>query len=565
MALLTTDEIVQRLQTMPTFKGVSPTALQAIAERVEVQFASQGHPLYKIGQIADQMYIVESGLITLQERAHLDKSRDAGRAGPGSVLGLEAVPHTRPGAGQPKASQPYTQTALVVEPTTVFALNRQAIDEVLSVYPGLRGRLNKYRRQQQRLDRLNLPSRLSDEVILVYARPHWTALLANLFWPLILLVGVILLSAVLVVALRDVLFGVSLIVFSLMAFALVAVAYSFSDWWFDTYIVTNQRVIAMLRRPFIREELKEAPIGKIQNTSLLFPDFTSHYLGWSNININTAGGPPIIFKRIARGPYVNAVIQELVAQWRQRSTTQAKEVRQQQIEDRLSSVATVATVATVTPAPQADRPPNPFSYLIPQLRVVEQDGQGTTITYRKHWIVLVRGALLWLLLGVVFFALTVGGVATGILMRFPFFFLPLGVILAGIAFALWWVYEDWRNDLYVLTPSAVRDVERLPLYLREKSTQAGLDAIQDVSYIMPNPFAEMFNYGKILIQTAGPQGQLTWDHVPDPREVRRELNDRIAEFQRRRAERAHQEMDDNIHQWLITERKIQSSPPTPPP
>ena len=509
------------------------------------------------------MYIVESGLILLQERTHLDKSRDAGRAGPGSVLGLEAVAPARPGAGQPKASQPYTQTALVAEPTTVFALNRQAIDELLTVYPGLRGRLNKYRRQQQRLDRLNLPSRLDDEVILVYARPHWTVLLTNLIWPLLILLGVIIASAVLVVALRDVLFGVALIVFSLMAFALVAVAYSFSDWWFDTYIVTNQRVISMIRRPFIREELKEAPIGKIQNTSLVFPDFTSHYLGWSNIDINTAGGPPITFKRIARGPYVNAVIQELVAQLKQRSGIQAKEARQRHIEDRLRGVPSTSPPASATPTPQPARPPSLFSYLIPQLRVEQQDGQGTTITYRKHWIMLLRGALFWLLLGAVFFALTVGGVATGILIRTPLLFAPLGLALVGIFFCLWWVYEDWRNDLYVLTPSAVRDLERTPLYLREKSTQAGLDAIQDVSYIMPNPIAKMFNYGNLLIQTAGPQGQLTWDHVPDPPEVRRELNDRIAEFQRRRAERARQEVDDNIQEWLFSERKVQGGP-TPP-
>ncbi len=555
MALLTTDVIIQRLQTMPTFRGLAPEALKAIADKVEVQYASQGDHLYKIGQLADQMYIVESGQIILQEPTHLNTLRDAGRAGPGSVIGLEAA----------AKNQPYTQTALVAEPTTMFALNCQAIDELLAAYSGLRRRLNKYQRQQRRLNRLNLPGRLDDEVILVYARPHWTALLSNLIWPLIILLGVILFSAVLVVTLRDALFGVALIVFSLMAFALVALAYSFSDWWFDTYIVTNQRVISMLRRPFIKEELKEAPIGKIQNTSLVFPDFFAHYLGWSNISISTAGGPPIVFKRIARGPYVNAVIQELVAQLKQRSSLQANEIRQQQIEDRLRGVAS-APPPSAAPASQAPPPPNPFSYLMPQLRVVQQDGQGTTITYRKHWIVLVRGAILWLLLWLFFFAVTVGGVATGILLRAPLFFIPLGAALAATFLYLWWLYEDWRNDLYVLTPSAVRDVKRLPLYLHETSTQAGLDAIQDVSYTIPNPFAEMFNYGDILIQTAGPQGELKWRNVPDPREVRREINERIADFQRRRAERARQEMDDNIQQWLITERKIQAGAPnTPPP
>ena len=554
MALLTTDEIVQRLHGMPAFQGLDDAALRGIADKMEVQFASQGHPLYKIGQIAERMYIVESGLVMLQERTRLDKPRDVGRMGPGSVLGLEAVAQ----------SLPYTQTALVAEPTTVFSLDRPAIQDILATYPFLRRRLDRYGRQQQRLNRLNLPSRLDDEVILVYARPHWTALLGRLIWPILALAGIAVLSGGLFAFLHDALISAGLITFSLLGFVLVMLAYSFADWWFDTYIVTNQRVISMLRRPFIHEKLQEAPIGKIQNTSLQFPSFSAHYLGWSNINISTAGGPPITFKRIAQGPRVNAVIQELVAEARQRGTVQAREARQQQIETRLRGVANAAPPPN-PPPPRANSRSRTMPYFIPQLRSEERDSQGAlTITYRKHWIVLLLETIFWLFLLALLGAVGVGGVATGVLISMPLLGIPLGVGMLATFLYLWWLYEDWRNDLYILTPTAVLDIERRPLYLSEKSTQAGLDAIQDVSYVMSNPIAEMFNYGDLLIQTAGPQGQVKWDHVPDPREVRREINERIAEFQRKRAERTRKELDDDIQEWVLTERRIQgNTPPTP--
>lgn len=557
MPLLTTEQIQQRLRETRAFRRVPDPALRAIAERVEVQFAATNEMLYRIGQIADRLFVVDVGSVTLQEPSRVGRPNDVGRRVAGNVFGLEAL---LPG-------RPYTQTAIVNEPSTLLVLDRAALDQMLIDYPYLRRRLDVYHRQQKRIERLNFPGRQNDEIILIYARPHWVELLARLAWPLLILGALIVLSAVLFVLLRDEFIAVAAIVLSLMAFGIIFVAWSYSDWWFDTYIVTNQRVISMLRRPFIQETLVEAPIGKIQNTSLDLPNFWSHALGWSNLTIRTAGGTPIVFKRIGNGVLISAVINELVATARQRSTTLARETRQQQIEARLRGVAGSTTPPPPSIVRPARRPPlaTAFSYFVPIMREVEQSSQGTRIIYRKHWIMLLQETALPLLFALLISGLFIAGLLTGFVAATPLVALVPIVILVALALFVLWLYEDWRNDQYILTETSVIDIERAPLYLSERAKHAGLDAIQDVSYHIPHPLAEMLNYGNVLIQTAGADGQVTWDHVPDPREVRREINDRIAEFQRRRAERTRKEQDDDIELWFRASHNVNggNSPPTP--
>ena len=70
----------------------------------------------------------------------------------------------------------------------------------------------------------------------------------------------------------------------------------------------------------------EARIGKIQNTTISFPNLWARLLGWSNVRIATAGGPPIVLPRIANGPRVHAVINELVAENRQRAALQELQI-----------------------------------------------------------------------------------------------------------------------------------------------------------------------------------------------------------------------------------------------
>ena len=114
----------------------------------------------------------------------------------------------------------------------------------------------------------------------------------------------------------------------------------------------------------------------------------------------------------------------------------------------------------------------------------------------------------------------------------------LGMFLAmGASFWLTWQYEDWRNDLYILTPTQVIDIERTPFLFRESRRQAGLENIQDIRYEIPGFWATMLNMGNVVIQTAG-QGQFTFDAVYDPSAVQREIFLRIEDYRQRKRMRS---------------------------
>ena len=553
MAFLDADEIYKRLRQVKAFRQLKPEAVKQMAAMVEVRVYSPGETVYRLGQMANNLYIIESGEVAFRELDRLGRARDVGQIGPGEVFGAQAI----------LLGEIYDRTAIATQQTTLLVLDRPALTRILNDHPYIRRPLLNEARVRRRWGRVTFPSQAQDEFVLIYARPHWVVLLSKLTWPLLFMGLVIALSAVLAVVFSSTILGALVVGFTLLALTIVVLVYSYWDWWFDTYIVTNQRVISMLRRPFLQEKLTEARIGKIQNTTITFPNLWAQLLGWSNVRIATAGGPPIVLPRIANGPRVHAVINELVAENRQRAALQELQQREAYIEARLKGTAPasgggVSTASGPTSVRPVERPPTLvrlLTFFVPHLR----ETSGTTITYRKHWILLFQATWFYLLL---FFALAVLAVVGPALAQWrPLD--PISLALAAVEIVVFgrllWLYEDWRNDLYLLTDTAVVDIERSPLYLREEAKQAGLDAIQDVSYVIPHPLAEFLDYGNILIQTAGPLGKVTWDHIANPREVRREINDRINEFQRRRQAMQQQAVDDSLVLWFRTHDKIQGS------
>ena len=553
MAFLDQDEILKRLSQVKALQQLKPEALKQMAAMVEVRVYAPGETIYRLGQIANNLYIIESGEVAFRELDRLGRPRDVGQIGPGEVFGAQAI----------LRGEIYDRTAIAAQETTLLTLDRAALTRILNDHPYITRPLLREAHVRRRWGRVTFPSQANDEFVLVYARPHWIVLLSKLTWPLLFMGVVIAISAVLAVVFSSAILGALVIGFSLLAVAIVLLVYSYWDWWFDTYIVTNQRVISMLRRPFIQEQLTEARIGKIQNTTITFPNLWARLLGWSNVRIAMAGGPPILLPRIANGPRVHAVINELVAENRQRAALQELQAREAYIESRLKGTPTTTSSVTATGQTtlrRADRRPSlvrALTFFIPHLREVNEK----TITYRKHWILLFQATWFYLL---VFFVVALLLVVSPLLGGWrPLDPISLGLMALEVVIfgRLLWLYEDWRNDLYLLTDTAVVDIERSPLYLREEAKQAGLDAIQDVSYVIPHPLAEFLDYGNILIQTAGPLGKVTWDHIANPREVRREINDRINEFQRRRAEAQQKAVDDSLVLWFRTHDKIQGNKP----
>lgn len=141
------------------------------------------------------------------------------------------------------------------------------------------------------------------------------------------------------------------------------------------------------------------------------------------------------------------------------------------------------------------------------------DERVVRMVHRHWWVIAARSvipALIAFALGILGFLV----LGTG-----------LQVLIWGGAAAMMvaWVifaYLDWRNDYVIVTDQRIVFVEAMLLRFQTHVRDTPLNRIQEVNYdIPPDPFARLFNYGRLNISTAGGAGRVVLDYVPNPREL----------------------------------------------
>jgi len=180
--------------------------------------------------------------------------------------------------------------------------------------------------------------------------------------------------------------------------------------------------------------------------------------------------------------------------------------------------------------------------------------RNNRLYWRKHWFVLIRRVALPFLFGLLWLEVVVD-VRTllwnqvGPAVHTGFTFAAI-VFFMAIFFWFLWQYDDWRNDLYVLTPDKLIDLEQRPLFLQEERREAPLDRVQNVRMEMHGPISKIFNYGNVVIQTAAAGGDIVFRRVPDPRGVARDVSRYLEDFRQRRQEKEYKQQQtmfvDNI-------------------
>lgn len=85
-------------------------------------------------------------------------------------------------------------------------------------------------------------------------------------------------------------------------------------------------------------------------------------------------------------------------------------------------------------------------------------------------------------------------------------------------------YLIWYFNVYIITNKRVVDIDFYGILSREVS-DASIRQIQDVTYNVRGIFAILFNFGNVLIQTAGEIEQLEFEYVSHPARVQNLISD----------------------------------------
>lgn len=179
------------------------------------------------------------------------------------------------------------------------------------------------------------PLRLQEDSRITW-RKHWFFLLRRTLVPALALLAWTVVVVVAFWGSSALLAGVSLGLVLGLLVAGLAIAFwlwwEIVDWENDVYILTDDRIIDIEKRPFFgAEDRREATLDRIQNVNLVVPGRLATLLQYGNVDIDTAGGEGrFTFSGVMAPHQVQRDIMGRVAQYREQR--QQIESRQRQAE-----------------------------------------------------------------------------------------------------------------------------------------------------------------------------------------------------------------------------------------
>jgi CRP-like cAMP-binding protein/membrane protein YdbS with pleckstrin-like domain len=514
-------DVLGHLGMIHTFSKLGESDLKQLAGFVGSAHLRPGDIVYRQGQDDPTLYVLYEGEAIVRGLDDEGRERPRGYLAPGDVVGETSL----------FLREPRDVTVEATTSSNWFYLTRDDLEYFLQQRPDLADKIIPRRevRAKQQLQRLSWME--SDEQLLLRRRRHPFFLATRLLGPVILLIFALMMW--LLPSLPRILS------YTMLAIALLWILWRFVDWLNDYYVVTTSRVVHQEKVLLIRETREETPLDKIQNINT-DTDLLGNAFGYGTLLIDTAAGigaSRVSFTYLGDPQGVKDVVFEQV---RTAKAGEKDEIREA-IRDRLEGTMGLGTrpmvpkpavpmQGTVVPPP----PPRPslwhelYERTLGRWFWIERRTDDK-ITWRKHWVRLLQriwaplaAFLVWLLVLTLYITLMQDPpLWMGLVMAISF------LIVLGW---LWWEWENWGNDLYIVTNDRLIDVEALPLGFRLQRTETTFDRIQNVNFEIPGPIATILNYGTVAIYTAGAEGRLDFVFVRDPKRVQREVFRRLAAY-----------------------------------
>jgi uncharacterized membrane protein YdbT with pleckstrin-like domain len=544
---------VTRLKNVRLFSSLTPDNLARVADLAARSSYRRGSYLCRQDESGDTLYIIDSGEAIRRQTDLRGVQRPVGYMREGESIGEDAL----------VLGDAYGSCVQATSDIKVLYIRKQDFDRLVSEHPQIEQQLTIPPLIRERLLAPSLPWQDEDEPTLLLRRKHWFAFARTLPAPVLILLVLgtftwLLRRVGILTTIPSTLLFVSVIPAMLLLWLVL-------DWRNDYYLVTSKRVLHEERVLLLYQTWDEVPLSKIQSINIT-RGFTGSMLGFGTLQIQTAS---------ARGtmalPYVpdpegmQEVIFKKVGQLRWRMQQgQRDEIRQELLrQSGVEEAEEEHAIPAMVPEEQARTKLGPLARFVsrrPLLRM--RYNHANQIIWRKHWLFLLKRIYLALpfaiLVSVAFITVSLyGGLA-----RYRLPLLPAALVLwiAGI-FWLWWQVEDWRNDVYIVTDRLIIDIEKRPLFFAEDRKQATLDVIQNVSLSKRGILTSLLNYGDVLIQIAGASGTFTFEGVPQPEAVQREIFRRVEDYnesqRRQQGERRKAELSTwfEVYQEINKERE----------
>lgn len=587
-------ELLTHLRNISFFEHLEPHEFEALAAHFHLTRYIEGDDILKQGQQTEHFFIVEAGAVNMRHTDRSGLERPVGSKGPGDYFGIKMF----------TTQEPSEYTFESISAASLWVLERREWDRVLAESPGFLDHMPELRQEFERLTR-GLDWLAPGEVIHLMTRRHWWALVLMCSLPLA------------VAALFSIAFWVSarlgvaarlnwlLPVYAVVMVAcLVWTAWRALNWWNDTFIVTNRRVVSINKIIFFSETRNELAIDKIQSQRIERGGPISVLLNISDLRITSASSDAmgVLFAQVGDVERIQHIISN--EQVRVQEVNRAKEreqlrgqiareirpyvFQQPAAPEPAKTEYSARAAAVVLPwqrwgpgrkkrvaRPRPKTPPVPLRKRLRDIWISmfgTEIREGKIVTWRKDYFILFQQIGIWLLFFLVLVAVIAAITYAGDIRSFVNNGVYTGLgFLTLIAFlGVVWQWLDWRVDLYRLTENEIFDIESLPFGLRYHESKADLNRIQDVTYAREGIINTLLDYGDVITRVAGNAQPFTFIAVTHPRMVADEISERIEILKLRATERTARENTRQVvdaivayHRLMMAERFQDSPAPAP--
>ncbi|MGQ9714981.1 MAG: cyclic nucleotide-binding domain-containing protein [Anaerolineae bacterium] len=539
------EEVRDILARVDLFRDLDERDLRALATYVQEEPHVAGEVIWQQGDLGTTFHIVLAGEVGAKVVDETGMERLDRVLGPGESFGETSL----------LTGEAHEATMEALTDTLLLSLQKEDFDAWAAKHGAAVRRLRMRPDVRRKYEAPHFRWLEPGEVPTLFCRRHPAHMLLRLPLPSAIF------AAGCLVALAGGGDGLERAVLGLgMAIALtgaLAVLWTVMNWRNDFFMVTNRRVVLLEKVLFISEVRAEAGLEQIQDVQTSAKNAFQRLLGVGTVRLETAGATGQIQFDFVANP---EAIKENIFKQRSRALARRRvamrgEIRRE-LRRRLGLEETPpeekeAPAIPTKPEGKAPRKrriswPNARAlvrHFVPRFRE-ETDG---VVTWRKHWLILARKTILQVL-GMV--ALLVLGRALpwmGALSAL------MVVVWLGMLFLLWYMYEDWHNDVYQVAGTRIVDMTQRPLWGRKTRKEGELANIQNVTYHIRGPIQALFNVGDVIIETAGRTENFQFVGVYNPKEVANEIWRRLARFRREqeRRERAgeHQTLGDWFEEY----------------
>ena len=527
-----TEPIITLLREVPLFSGLNVEELERLGEEFVMVELPKDEILFQAQEATDGLFVIDSGQVALLgadgKQTEILKHAD--------VIGTEALNYL----------PAREKTAMALTDAQVFFLPNKQIQALYASVPAFKETVSVLFNSARLAAYIPMAWLEPGEKIYMMARKHPVFLLFRSIPPIFVFAALWFLMMFL--SSQSAFWSLAGLVAGFL-FCLLWLVWNINNWANDIYLITSRRMVWVEHVTGFYDSRQEAPLSTLISVGIKTSQL-GYFLGYSDVIVRTYIGD-IRFERVGHASTIGKLIETNWARGKRVDLElDAREIRKalrqkfgKEAED-ITAKDLQVELGTVEPTPKEV---NFFQWLFADFVRVRHE-VGGTITYRKHWLILLQKLILPLFALVLSIIFVVAIITHNLIQVDYTMGLVAGYFLIFVAAGmLVYQYVDWRNDLFQLTPNQVIDLDRKP-FGRESRRSAPLENILSIEYERRGFIPMLFNYGTVYI-TIG-NTQLTFNNVYQPSVVQQDIFTRMGEHAKERDDRNTMLERERVAQWF---------------